>query len=85
MSTLLSKRIRPDSEVHPWIYKEILLLEAENERQRQALHGISLGSQNSMASKESLGRAARAALGIWGDEETDKVYSQLNHGGGCKG
>jgi len=42
----LSERIRPHSEVHPWIYKEILLLEAENERLTGQLRdaGISMRS-----------------------------------------
>ena len=34
----------------------------EIERLRAALHRISLGSQNSMTSKEALGKEARAAL-----------------------
>ena len=34
----------------------------EIERLRNALHGISLGAQNSMTSKEALGKEARAAL-----------------------
>lgn len=34
----------------------------ENDRLRAALHRISLGSQNSMTSKEALGKEARAAL-----------------------
>ena len=37
-------------------------LEIENERLREALHRISLGSQNSMTTKEDLGKEARAAL-----------------------
>ena len=36
--------------------------EAENARLREALHCISLGSQNSGTTKEDLGREARAAL-----------------------
>lgn len=38
-------------------------LSDENERLRAVLHQISLGSQNSSETKESLGRAARVALG----------------------
>ena len=34
----------------------------ENERLREALHRISLASQNSMSSKDECGRIARAAL-----------------------
>lgn len=37
-------------------------LRAENARLREALHRISLGSQNSGTTKEYLGREARAAL-----------------------
>lgn len=52
------------------LWSEVLLLEAtgaeatdEIDRLRQALHRISLGSQNSGTTKEDLGREARAALG----------------------
>ena len=38
-------------------------LRADSEALREALHRISLGSQNSMTSKEDCGREARVALG----------------------
>ena len=37
-------------------------LDAENERLREALHRVSLASQNSMSSKDECGRIAREAL-----------------------
>ena len=40
----------------------VIMLLDEIERLRIALHGISLGAQNSMTSKEGLGREARAAM-----------------------
>lgn len=40
----------------------IAALWADNEALRDALHRISLGSQNSMTSKEDCGREARVAL-----------------------
>lgn len=45
------------------VAEEIDTLRSENERLRGALHLVSLGAQNSMTTKEDLGREARAALG----------------------
>lgn len=42
--------------------KENMELREENRRLRDALHCISLGAQNSMTTKEDLGREARKAL-----------------------
>ncbi len=44
---------------------------AEIERLREALHRISLGSQNSGTTKESLGAEARKALGEKNNDEND--------------
>ena len=43
-------------------------LEAERDRLRDALHEISLCSQNPMSSKDECGRIARTALGGGSDE-----------------
>jgi len=52
-----------DFETHPvGTTKRIEELEAKLERAVEALQRISLGSQNSMTSKEALGREARATL-----------------------
>jgi hypothetical protein len=40
------------------------------EQQKNALHSISLASQNSMSSKEECGRIARAALSLMDKEES---------------
>lgn len=39
-------------------------MKAENAKLREALHRISLASQNSMANKDECGRIAREALGV---------------------
>ena len=39
-------------------------LDAENERLREALHRVSLASQNSMSSKDECGRIARETLEV---------------------
>jgi hypothetical protein len=42
--------------------RELAAITAERDTYKKALHGISLGSQNSMTSKDDLGREARAAI-----------------------
>jgi GTP1/Obg family GTP-binding protein len=65
----LRARIRPNIEAAPWVIDELAEIErdlaavtAERDTYKKALHGISLGSQNSMTSKDDLGREARAAI-----------------------
>jgi hypothetical protein len=41
---------------------QLAALTAERDTYKKALHGISLGSQNSMTSKDDLGREAPAAI-----------------------
>jgi hypothetical protein len=64
----LSDRLRPTSEAAPWVVDAIQKLEAEVALLRNALHCISLGSQNSMTNMADLGRRARKAI-----EDADKL------------
>ena len=57
------ERLRADTQKAALEYLgQIGQLSDENTRLRAALHCISLGSQNSMTSKQDLGREARVAL-----------------------
>ena len=58
----LSDRIRPGVEAAPWVIEEVKKME-------NALHRISLASQNSMSSQRECGRIARKALKIKIDAE----------------
>lgn len=58
----LSDRVRPNCEAAPWVIDEIRGMEAWMAKAKDALHQISLCSQNSTSSQGECGRIARAAL-----------------------
>lgn len=58
----LSDRVRPNCEAAPWVIDEIRGMEAWMAKAKNALHQISLCSQNSASSQGECGRIARAAL-----------------------